>query len=367
MFLMIKHNIRLFKGLGAVIKARQMKGLMEQLKNVGESVGMFIWLMDRDMNIEFLDVKAPMDMVSRSFTKESRERLLYCLSDAAIGKTMEVDVELDQRFTFKHRYMRFYIYRNTSPDSKYIAYGKVIGIDEVKKHQEALMEAYKVEEEVALKESFLASMGHEIRTPLNAIVGFLQMIIASKDSASKEELQEYSTIIKDNTEQLLELLERTIDVKNNGQPLDPPLSRKSVGEIMEDLYNTHLVIIPHKLDFVISRGPELYVMTNRSFFLQIVSNLLCNAIKFTRQGSITMGWEERDGKAVIFIEDTGDGIPEDKIEQIFKPYYKTDSSSAGAGIGLQLCRQLATMMNSEIKVSSTLGKGSRFELIIPEC
>jgi signal transduction histidine kinase len=142
------------------------------------------------------------------------------------------------------------------------------------------------------------------------------------------------------------------------------LKTRKVKDIVEELYATYNVVIPDRLEYNIVRGPEdVYVDVNRSSMMQVMSNLVNNAVKFTKEGSITMGWQCTDDKAIIFLEDTGIGIPEEKQELIFDRYYKESSSTAGAGIGLSLCRRLVENMHGKIQVKSEVGKGSRFELV----
>lgn len=116
----------------------------------------------------------------------------------------------------------------------------------------------------------------------------------------------------------------------------------------------------------VKSGPDAKMLANRASLLQVMSNIINNAIKFTEQGSITIGWEieSRDSgnRVVLFVEDTGIGISPENQQSIFKKYYKSTSTSAGAGIGLSLCKFLVEKMNGEISVKSTLGKGSRFEV-----
>ena len=237
-------------------------------------------------------------------------------------------------------------------------------IDGARQKEKERKRAFDLEEESKLKASFLAAMGHEIRTPVNIITGFSQILAQAGNDTSEEELKSYSQIIADNTEQLLRLLNDVLKSNPEEEQMHMALKTRKVKDIVEELYATYNVVIPSRLEYNIARGPEdVYVDVNRSSMMQVMSNLVNNAVKFTKEGSITMGWESTGEDVVIYLEDTGIGIPKEKQELIFDRYYKESSSTAGAGIGLSLCRRLVENMNGKIIVKSEPGKGSRFELI----
>ena len=237
-------------------------------------------------------------------------------------------------------------------------------IDGARQKEKERKRAFDLEEESKLKASFLAAMGHEIRTPVNIITGFSQILAQTGSETSEEELKSYSQIIADNTDQLLRLLNDVLKSNTEGEEIQMSLKTRKVKDIVEELYATYNVVIPDHLEYNMVRGPEdVYVYVNRSSMMQVMSNLVNNAVKFTKEGGITMGWECTEEDVVIFLEDTGIGIPKEKQELIFDRYYKESSSTAGAGIGLSLCRRLVENMNGKIIVKSEPGKGSRFELI----
>ena len=237
-------------------------------------------------------------------------------------------------------------------------------IDGARQKEKERKRAFDLEEESKLKASFLAAMGHEIRTPVNIITGFSQILAQAGNDTSEEELKSYSQIIADNTEQLLRLLNDVLKSNPEEEQMHMALKTRKVKDIVEELYATYNVVIPSRLEYNIARGPEdVFVDVNRSSMMQVMSNLVNNAVKFTKEGSITMGWENTGEDVVIYLEDTGIGIPKEKQELIFDRYYKESSSTAGAGIGLSLCRRLVENMNGKIIVKSEPGKGSRFELI----
>ena len=239
--------------------------------------------------------------------------------------------------------------------------------DEEYETEKIRKQAYQLAEEINVKESFLAAMSHEIRTPLNAIVGFSDLLVNQHDLLSDEERATYAQFINDSKDQLLNLLDDVMNYsERKGEKLSLELSRKSVMRLMNEVYYTHTVIVPKHLELKINPDKDVNVMANRSAVLQIMSNFMNNAIKFTEHGSITLGWntvDDGDGKCVeMYVQDTGIGISDENKERIFERFYKTDSHSVGAGIGLALCRQLAKSMDGTIGMESKLGEGSKFYL-----
>lgn len=228
-------------------------------------------------------------------------------------------------------------------------------------------QAYQLSEEINVKESFLAAMSHEIRTPLNAIVGFADLLVKQYDMLTDKERAVYAQYIDDSKDQLLNLLDDVMNYsERKGEKLSLELSRKSVLRLMNEVYYAHTVIVPKQIELKWAPGKDVNVKTNRSAVLQIMSNFMNNAIKFTEQGSITLGWDivtDDQGESVeMYVKDTGIGISEENQQRIFEKFYKTDSHSVGAGIGLALCNQLAESMNGKIVLKSKLGEGSRFSL-----
>ena len=248
-----------------------------------------------------------------------------------------------------------------------ICNGLAVSNDQAHKAKLEREEAFRRAEEADVKESFLASMSHEIRTPVNAIVGFSEVLVKQHALLTKEERKTFEQYIKDSNDHLVQLLDNILQYSDEkGKEFAIKLTTKDVAAIMEDIYNIHTVIVPKHLKLIYKPGPDAKMLANRASLLQVMSNIINNAIKFTEQGSITIGWEieSRDSgnRGVLFVEDTGIGISSENQQSIFKKYYKSTSTSAGAGIGLSLCKFLVEKMNGEISVKSTLGKGSRFEV-----
>ena len=314
--------------------------------------------------------RIPVDVILRCVSRQSRMELTRAIESADeagvyvdFNITLPVSHEVHSLGVLVCREKGRVTDKGKAPTSDNLM-GFLTIIDGARQKEKERKRAFDLEEESKLKASFLAAMGHEIRTPVNIITGFSQILAQAGSETSEEELKSYSQIIADNTEQLLRLLNDVLKSNPEEEQMHMALKTRKVKDIVEELYATYNVVIPDRLEYNIVRGPEdVYVDVNRSSMMQVMSNLVNNAVKFTKEGSITMGWECTDGNVVIFLEDTGIGIPKEKHEFIFDRYYKESSSTAGAGIGLSLCRRLVENMHGKIVVKSELGKGSRFELV----
>lgn len=314
--------------------------------------------------------RIPVDVILRCVSRQSRMELTRAIESADeagvyvdFNITLPVSHEVHSLGVLVCREKGRVTDKGNAPTSDNLM-GFLTIIDGARQKEKERKRAFDLEEESKLKASFLAAMGHEIRTPVNIITGFSQILAQAGSETSEEELKSYSQIIADNTEQLLRLLNDVLKSNPEEEQMHMALKTRKVKDIVEELYATYNVVIPDRLEYNIVRGPEdVYVDVNRSSMMQVMSNLVNNAVKFTKEGSITMGWECTDGNVVIFLEDTGIGIPKEKHEFIFDRYYKESSSTAGAGIGLSLCRRLVENMHGKIVVKSELGKGSRFELV----
>ena len=313
--------------------------------------------------------RIPVDVVLRCMSRNSRKELTKAMENAD-ETGIYVDFNITMPVSHEVHSLSVLICREKEPWEKKgkISDDNVMGIltiiDGARQKEKERKMAFDLEEESKLKASFLAAMGHEIRTPVNIITGFSQILAQTGSETSEEELKSYSQIIADNTEQLLRLLNDVLKSNPESEEMHMALKTWKVKDFVEELYATYNVVIPDHLEYNMVRGPEdVNVNVNRSSMMQVMSNLVNNAVKFTKEGGITMGWECTEEDVVIFLEDTGIGIPKEKQELIFDRYYKESSSTAGAGIGLSLCRRLVENMNGKIIVKSEPGKGSRFELI----
>lgn len=237
-----------------------------------------------------------------------------------------------------------------------------------------IKEYRKAKEADLLKSAFLANMSHEIRTPLNAIVGFSEMLAANKVSEDKKQL--FSEIINENNQQLLSIINDILDVsKIESNQLSLSNSECNISEVIEKTKTTYINILKSKkkshIDFIINKPKEEFtITTDKRRLIQIITNLIDNAIKFTDKGSIELSYTIEKNHIRFKIKDTGIGINEDQQTKIFDRFYKiTDNNTVlyrGTGIGLFLSKELANILGGEINVKSKEGEGSTFSFTIPK-
>jgi CheY-like chemotaxis protein len=227
------------------------------------------------------------------------------------------------------------------------------------------------EEATTAKSAFLATMSHEIRTPLNGIIGLAELGLMDETirSAQRERLLD----IRNSGESLLEIINEILDIsKVEADKLELEEIEFSIREVIEKLVNLLSVkIFQEKLEFVCEISPDLpdVLIGDPLRIRQILINLLSNAIKFTEEGTVGIHIkmvdhvEEQVG-IEFSIEDTGIGIPKDKISRLFQSYTQVDTSTTrthgGTGLGLTISQKLVNLMGGTIKVDSVLGEGSKF-------
>ena len=245
--------------------------------------------------------------------------------------------------------------------------GAAMNINDIKEMEENLRRA-KEEAETSnqLKSAFLANMSHEIRTPLNAIVGFSDVLAQTDDSTEK---QEYISIIENNNQLLLQLINDILDLsKIESNTLDFVYTDVDVNALLEELEQSSRLRLNNprvEISFS-SRMPELILHTDRNRLLQIMNNLMTNAMKFTSEGHIRFGYRMQDkGMVHFFLSDTGEGIPQNRLQQIFERFVKLDSFKQGTGLGLSICQRIVEKLGGKIGVTSEVGKGSTFWFDIP--
>jgi signal transduction histidine kinase/CheY-like chemotaxis protein len=223
----------------------------------------------------------------------------------------------------------------------------------------------------AIKSQFLANMSHEIRTPLTSIIGQAEAII--NGDINEKYLYKEVEIIHGNSLHLLELINNILDLsKVEANKLELELVEQDLQIILHDLANLFRKSANEKgLDFqIIHTLSSSFLLTIDSFRLkQILINLCSNAIKFTSKGSVIINVSVKDSLLTIALTDTGIGMSETQLQQVFTNFTQGDSSISrrfgGSGLGLCLSEQLAKLMSGKISVTSVLNKGSTFTLTLP--
>ncbi|NDV64631.1 HAMP domain-containing sensor histidine kinase [Bacteroides sp. 224] len=211
-----------------------------------------------------------------------------------------------------------------------------------------------------LKSAFLANMSHEIRTPLNSIVGFASLLV---DSDDKKDRKEYIDIMQENTDLLLQLISDILDLsKIEAGTLDFNMGYVYIKEFCEDIIRLYEVKEDKKVPVVFdSNSPNFLINSDKKRLMQVITNFINNALKFTTEGEVVLGYYlKEDNMLEFFVKDTGMGIASDKVGQVFDRFVKLNSFSKGTGLGLSICRSIIEQLHGTIGAESEPGVGSRF-------
>ena len=228
------------------------------------------------------------------------------------------------------------------------------------------------EESDRLKSAFIANMSHEIRTPMNAIIGFSDLLTFETDPTLKEE---FLNTIQNSGRMLLKLIDDILDI-----------SKIEAGQItiIKERFNLdNLILEIHKhfkneiekrnvnVDLILDTdtGKQLFPYSDPYRIKQVITNLVSNAVKFTSEGFISIGYRLEENFIRIFVQDTGIGIPSEKVQVIFERFRQVDEGlnreHGGTGLGLTISKNLVDLLGGEISATSEVGKGTRFEFTIP--
>lgn len=251
--------------------------------------------------------------------------------------------------------------------------GITTNITDQKKIEEQLIEAKeKAEQSDNLKTAFLNNISHEIRTPLNAIVGFSGLM--NDPGLTDEKRDNYYQIISQSSNQLLMIISDIINIATiEAGQVKINNSKVAINPIIEILYQQHLANANFKhLKFGYSKGlpdEEAIVETDETKFLEILSNLISNAIKFTEMGSVSYGYTRQKETLTFFVTDTGIGINTEHYEHIFDRFWRVDNkltkSSRGAGLGLSISKTYVELLGGKIWLESEPHKGTTFYFTLP--
>ena len=215
-----------------------------------------------------------------------------------------------------------------------------------------------------LKSAFLANMSHEIRTPLNAIVGFSDLLVETEELSER---QEYIKIVRENNDLLLQLISDILDLsKIEAGTFEFTSGDVDVNLLCEDIVRSMGMKAKEEVELVFDDHlPVCHVISDRNRIHQVISNFVNNAMKFTSEGSIHVGYKLKDGELEFYVEDTGIGIEKEQLPHIFERFVKLNSFVHGTGLGLSICQSIVEQLGGRIGVDSEKGKGSRFWFTIP--
>jgi PAS domain S-box-containing protein len=244
-------------------------------------------------------------------------------------------------------------------------------ITEEKRAQEIIKkEIERMKEMDIAKTNFLNMVSHELKTPITAIFAHLDVIGDMKSNLNEQELKSI-TAIKRNSNNLRMLIENILEISRvESGRFELVIEKINLSDIIENVINDMQILAEQKGLKVVSRVNSVPIIKADALRIkEVIANLINNAIKFTEKGSVTIT-ADRQGKSVLVsIKDTGIGIPEDKIKDLFKKFYQINPEESrklgGTGLGLLISKQIIEMHNGKINVESTFGKGSTFSFTLP--
>ena len=244
--------------------------------------------------------------------------------------------------------------------------------DRKKAEQEILAAKEKAEESDRLKSAFLANMSHEIRTPMNGILGFADLLKKPKLSGDKQ--LKYIEIIEKSGNRMLNIINDLIDISKieSGQ-MNVVKAETNINEQIEYIYTFFKPEVEQKGMELSFKTPltssEATITTDREKLYAILTNLVKNAIKYSNEGAIELGYKKIKNHMQFYVKDNGIGIPGGKLEDIFNRFFQTHQSLSsgyeGAGLGLAISKAYAEMLGGEMWVESVEGEGSTFYFTIP--
>jgi len=217
----------------------------------------------------------------------------------------------------------------------------------------------KAEKSDMLKSAFLANMSHEIRTPLNAIVGFSRVIA---DTQNSDERMDYYKIVEANNSRLLLLINEILDLSRIESGMmefsEEPINMNSM---CKEVFDAHRFRCSENVNLILEDSdPTIWVYSDKNRLIQIFSNLIGNALKFTSEGSIRFGYKLKDNYVVCYVRDTGIGFPKEKAQNVFERFAKLNNNAQGTGLGLSICKSIIEKLGGKIEARSEEGKGAEF-------
>lgn len=301
---------------------------------------------------------------------DDRDKLAAHIRNAYAG--IQTKTNIQGRFNFNGKGYVWWELRYShgeEEDREQTLIGLCLNIQPFKERENQLQVLQEKAEEASLmKSAFLANMSHEIRTPLNAIVGFTNLL-QEEENLSDEEKELFKDTINKNSSLLLNLINDILELSRiESGRMSFNFETCSLNELMNEIYQTHRLLIPPHIQFV-KEIPDMpvKVRVDRHRFTQVITNFINNAVKFTAQGHIAIGYKyrPRDQKVDIYVEDTGKGMSKEAQEKVFERFFKQDEFAQGTGLGLSICQTIVEKLNGKITLASEEGKGSCFTVILP--
>lgn len=348
----------------------------EELRYLLEHSNLYVWSMDFDTQL----IEFTRSLTKAEFTESFEEYLNTLYEDERENAAVSLQNLRNRHepFTMVHHFR--YTPHHNQPQWHAISgmptfdengrhkgfFGVLRNIDDLMDAQEQLKkERTRAEASGMMKSAFLANMTHEIRTPLNAIVGFSDLLQVIDEPADRNE---FIRIIRNNCDMLLRLINDILEASDTNQTLTIRPTALDFSQVFDDICQTVEQRVQEPgVQFIKDNPYDSYpTELDKGRVQQVITNFVTNAVKYTHQGYIKVGYREQDGGLYIYCEDTGAGIPKDKQASVFERFVKLNDFVQGTGLGLSICKTIAERCGGKIGVySEGEGKGSTFWLWIP--
>lgn len=333
------------------------------------------WGADKSLSGQVLKIKKPLLLNGDEETRFASENNIELLGSPAacwlgvplMNEENAIGVMVIQSYTDENAYDSATVRLFTL-----IAHELSVIIERKKMIQDLVAAKDRAEESDRLKSAFLANMSHEIRTPMNGIMGFAELLKEPK--LSGEEQQMFIGIIEKSGERMLNIINDLINISKieSGQ-MEVYFSETNINEQLEFLFNFFNPEAKQKNLQLIVNCPlpknQSTIYTDREKVYAILTNLIKNAIKFTKIGNIEFGYQLTEGNFIFYIKDTGIGIPQNKQKSVFERFVQVNSGKSdiyeGAGLGLAISKAYVEMLGGKIWIESDEGKGTCFYFTLP--
>ena len=312
----------------------------------------------------------PILVLTADFTSETRQRALSSGATDFLTKPFDLD-EVGLRI--QNLLYTYYLQQQLQKQNQILEEKVKERTSELeKKNMELNLAKEKAEASDKLKSSFINNISHEIRTPLNVILGFSQML--TEQNLLPEEREEYMILLNKSSYRLINTVTNFMDIsllKSGNQKVfksefEPKFLIQEVAEKFRDVCDAKKIKISINVP---DDQKEYKINTDKELLRKTLHQLLDNAVKFTRTGTITVGFKKNNSDLHFFVEDTGIGISDQNRDQIFGIFVQENNSNTrgyeGSGIGLSIAKGILELLGSEIKLTSEKGKGSKFYFTFP--
>ena len=238
-----------------------------------------------------------------------------------------------------------------------------------RRHMKQLKRAYEhALESDKMKAAFIQNMSHEVRTPLNVIAGFAQVLANPELSSNAEQRKDMAQMMLKNTHLITNQIDAMLELSvNEASGLAPKEDTVRLNNLLKDIIRENEPGLPPGVSLALDSalGDDYCLKTNTGMIKRMMNALLDNAVKNTTKGRITVKASANEEELTLTVEDTGCGIPANEREHIFERFFKLDSFKTGLGLGLPLCRSIATRLGGSIQLDSEYHNGARFVVRLP--